>query len=93
MRRAAFCRIYAYANDVGTPRLGLIIPKRRVRSAVKRNRHKRVIRESFRLALNRLPAVDIVVQLTGDPAAADLRAELDDFWNQLVRDSDAQPLD
>ena len=43
------------------PRLGLIIAKKTVRRAVKRNRVKRVIRESFRSHAHRLTGLDIVV--------------------------------
>ncbi|GAB4350592.1 MAG: hypothetical protein Kow0073_05070 [Immundisolibacter sp.] len=52
-------------NHLGWPRLGLVIPKRRVRLAVHRNRLKRWIRESFRHHQQRLPAADIVVRVHG----------------------------
>ena len=48
-------------NDTGRTRLGIGI-SRRVGSAVKRNRIKRLIRESFRLLQHELPAgLDLVV--------------------------------
>lgn len=42
-------------------RLGLIVAKKNVKSAVKRNRLKRLCRQSFRLRQHDLPAVDIVL--------------------------------
>jgi ribonuclease P protein component len=51
--------LYGVANAVGHPRLGLTVP-RRVGSAVERNRWKRLLRESFRLSQNELPAIDYV---------------------------------
>ncbi len=42
-------------------RLGLAISKKNARRAVDRNRIKRLIRESFRQHLVKLPAIDIVV--------------------------------
>ena len=53
----------ARPNDLGVPRLGLIVAKKVLRRAVDRNRVKRVIRESFRKRRG-LPALDIVVRLT-----------------------------
>ena len=42
-------------------RLGLVVSKKNVGQAVKRNRLKRVIRESFRQAAEIIPKVDIIV--------------------------------
>lgn len=79
--------IYA-ANGLDHPRLGLAVPKRRVRLAVARNRLKRMIRESFRRHWQALPAVDIVVLArsgsdTPEPAA--LREHLDQAWREVSR--------
>lgn len=49
-------------------RLGLAVPKRVVKRATDRSRLKRLIRESFRHNLDRLPAVDIVVSVKTLPA-------------------------
>jgi len=48
-------------NNLGYPRIGLAIAKKSVRSAVGRNRLKRIIRESFRQAKSQLLGVDIVI--------------------------------
>lgn len=73
-------------NHVGSPRLGLVIPKRLARRSVMRNLIKRLAREAFRRALPRLPMSDMVLRLTRKPAADTLsdrsvrrawRAEID----------------
>ena len=47
----------------GFSRIGIIVPKKIVRLATSRNRHKRVIKEQFRLVKECLPNVDIVLLL------------------------------
>jgi ribonuclease P protein component len=53
--------LLARKNDLSHPRLGVTIPKKKVKLAVNRNRLKRCIRESFRLTAHNLPNVDIIV--------------------------------
>jgi len=53
--------ILARPNDLGHPRIGFVISKKNVRRAVKRNRVRRIIRESFRLHQHQLPALDMVI--------------------------------
>jgi len=55
---------------------------------VERNRIKRLARESFRRAVKKLPAIDIVVMAKRDAAGAPndvLRRSLDRHWQQLAR--------
>lgn len=47
-------------NVGGGARLGLVIGKRSVPTAVNRNRVKRLVRESFRRHWSRLPSVDVI---------------------------------
>ncbi|MCU0832842.1 MAG: ribonuclease P protein component [Chromatiaceae bacterium] len=72
----------------GPARLGLAISKKCARRAVDRSRLKRVIRESFRLAVGSLPSADLVVLCR--PAAvqcvnAVLSRSLTQHW-QRIRD-------
>jgi ribonuclease P protein component len=53
--------VYASPNGLSHPRLGMVV-SRKVGSAVRRNRWKRILREAFRLQQRQLPtAVDLVV--------------------------------
>jgi len=51
------------ANDVGHPRLGMAIAARMIASAVRRNRIRRIVRETFRMAQHELPAVDLFIMV------------------------------
>ncbi|WP_020679559.1 ribonuclease P protein component [Marinobacterium rhizophilum] len=53
--------ILASFNELDHPRIGFVISKKNVRRAVKRNRIRRIIRESFRLNQHQLPPVDLVI--------------------------------
>lgn len=73
-------------NSLGHPRLGLAIAARTAGDAVDRNRIRRVIRESFRLAQATLPAADIVVGARSGVRAADnarLRSSLEGLWARV----------
>jgi ribonuclease P protein component len=50
-------------NDAGLARLGLVIPKRSVRHAVRRNLIRRWAREAFRQRQHCLPMTDIVLRV------------------------------
>jgi len=53
--------VYGLENDAGLSRLGLSV-SRKVGGAVVRNRWKRVLREAFRLNVQRMPAgIDYVI--------------------------------
>ena len=52
-------------------RLGIVVPKKILRSAVHRNLVKRIVREAFRARAVRLAPTDVVVRLTGKPRAPD----------------------
>jgi ribonuclease P protein component len=53
--------VFARVNDLGRARLGLAISKKCAKSAVQRNRIKRLVRESFRRLRLELPGADFVV--------------------------------
>jgi ribonuclease P protein component len=80
--------VLATNNDGDAARLGLAVSKRTARHATRRNRLKRIIRESFRQADPALPAIDIVVisKASADATPADaLRASLDRHWRRIAR--------
>ena len=75
-------------NSLAHPRLGLSISAKAVGNAVNRNRVKRVVRESFRLNLTRLPAADIVINARGSAKTAEnefLMRSLEQLWDKLAR--------
>jgi len=57
-------------NEAGEARLGMAVGLRAVGNAVRRNRIRRLIRESFRMHRQELPAVDILVTARAAAAAA-----------------------
>ncbi len=52
--------LLARPNELSHPRLGLVVAKKHIRHAVDRNRVKRVVRETFRLAQSQLNSLDVV---------------------------------
>ena len=53
----------AAPNGLDYARLGLIVPKRIIATAVGRNRVKRLLRENFRMRQDALAGLDIIAQL------------------------------
>ena len=79
--------ILARPNLLTHPRLGLVISKKNVRSAVNRNRIKRAIRESFRIKQHNLPPIDAIVlaRRGADTLENDtLNNVLNTLWQKLV---------
>ena len=73
-------------NDLQTARIGFAIAKKRIASAVRRNRVRRIARESFRHHRYELGNVDIVIM--AQPAAqrasnADINKSLEWHWNKI----------
>lgn len=76
-------------NGRSEARLGVVVPKRQIKLAARRNRAKRVVRESFRRHRAQLPAVDIVVQVYGATNNADGREiseHLQIAWERIACD-------
>ena len=79
----------AQATDGATDiaRLGLAVSRRVSTDAVRRNRIKRIARESFRAVRGRLPAIDILLIARESADAHDnaaLRADLESLWRRLA---------
>lgn len=56
------------------PRLGLVVGKKLLKAAVRRNLVKRLVREQFRQLRPGLPACDLVVRLVAKPGRLDRQA-------------------
>jgi len=82
--RCGCFRVFATENHQKGARLGLIVGKRQLKRAVDRNRVKRALRETFRINRSRLPAMDIVVQLTETPSTTTVTAQAMTMWPRLV---------
>lgn len=78
----------ATPNELGHPRIGVTVSKKRARRAVDRNRIKRQIRETFRLRQHKIPAFDIVIiakQGIVEQDNAALRDTLNYLWRKLAK--------
>lgn len=59
-RNAVHLTVLARRNDRAAPRLGMVVSKRNVKSAVARNHLKRRAREAFRHIQSQLGGVDLI---------------------------------
>ena len=72
-------------NQHGHARLGIAVSKKRVKHAVKRNRIKRIVRETFRKNCLKLPSKDYVVSYKGAQNlnnATSFCKNLNRFWQR-----------
>jgi ribonuclease P protein component len=82
------------SNDIGRPRLGLAVATKTAGNSVERNRIRRVIRESFRLSQNEIPAVDLIVSArvrVKGASNAELRASLAALWDKVRKQCASLP--
>lgn len=79
--------VLAIRNHDSRSRLGMVIAKKHVSSAVQRNRIKRQIRESFRHIVKELPGLDLVVLARKDAGKLDnkqLAGKLNMLWKDMT---------
>ena len=79
--------VLAASNSRHAPRLGLVISRKAAGSAVKRNRIKRQVRESFRNSQQQLGNLDIVVIARAGiarQANRELAQALEKIWKRLM---------
>ena len=82
-----FFNAQAVPGTTGGARLGLAVSRRVSTDAVRRNRIKRIARESFRHVRASLPAIDILIIARETADAEDnatLRADLETLWRRLA---------
>jgi ribonuclease P protein component len=76
VRSAPGLDLLAAPNGLDYARLGLIVPKKIIATAVGRNRIKRLIREGFRHNQRELPGLDVVARIKSKIADDDLKIAL-----------------
>jgi ribonuclease P protein component len=80
--------LLAKVNSYNHARLGLVVPKRHIKTAVKRNIIKRIVRESFRHQASTLPNLDVILLIRASINQLDkktLRQCIDDLWLKLIK--------
>lgn len=77
----------AITGGTAAARMGLAVSRRVSTNAVRRNRIKRIARESFRAVRDTLPVVDILLiarESADEQDNATLRADLASLWQRLA---------
>ncbi len=77
-------------EDMGLPsaltaRLGVVVPKRFLKAAVRRNLVKRLGREQFRLLRSKLPQNDLILRLAVKPATLDRKLLAEEIRRLLLK--------
>jgi len=86
--------VLAKRNDLGHPRLGTVVSIKNAGNAVKRNRLKRLIRESFRLNRTHLGDVDLVVLVRSGISARSNKQifrSLEAHWRKIASHAQTGP--
>jgi ribonuclease P protein component len=88
-----FFNVQTVAGESLTARMGLAVSRRVSTRAVRRNRIKRIARESFRAVRASLPPIDILLIARESANAEDnatLRADLAALWKRLTTLNDGR---
>ncbi|MCE9632887.1 MAG: ribonuclease P protein component [Methylophilales bacterium] len=80
-----FLAIHHMPNNLGYPRIGVVVSKKLARRAVARNYMKRVVRELFRLNRLNIGAVDIVVRISQSFSKLDFVSVMREFELALTK--------
>ncbi|ADU91564.1 ribonuclease P protein component [Taylorella equigenitalis 14/56] len=93
IKRGVFLTLHYAQNNLGYPRLGLVVAKKFFKKAVQRNAVKRVIREEFRLNKSNLQHLDLIVRVHGvlPPSSlrklkSNVRAETTFLLSKVIKD-------
>ncbi len=84
----AYFLVLASSNQGANARLGMAISKKKLQSAVQRNRLKRIIRESFRHHKTSLAGKDVVVLANNSVHKAKnqaLTSSLESIWKKIEK--------
>ena len=80
--------VLAKPNGESCPRLGLVVAKRHIKTAVQRNRIKRNLRETFRTHQSELAGLDIVVLVRSGADTmpnAEIQQQVLKLWHKVLR--------
>ena len=85
--------ILGAANDLGHSRIGFIIAKKNIRTAVHRNRIKRIIRNFFRVHCIEFDSADLIIMARrglDQRSNSEINRAFSDLWYKLVRQSSSR---
>lgn len=85
--------ILGAANDLGHSRIGFIIAKKNIRTAVHRNRIKRIIRNFFRVHCSEFDTADLIIMARrglDQRSNSEINRMFSDLWYKLVRQSSSR---
>jgi len=85
--------ILGAANDLGHSRIGFIIAKKNIRTAVHRNRIKRIIRNFFRVHCSEFDTADLIIMARrglDQRSNSEINRIFSDLWYKLVRQSSSR---
>lgn len=88
--KGEYATLVARENNLGIPRIGFLVAKRKVKKAVDRNKIKRLVKESFRLNKKTIANFDIIFLLNKEPDLKNsylLSQELNRQWRKFASDS------